>query len=297
MPSKVADLLIASLRPSIRITFQDDVEIQVGQSRFAGWPDVPADFKWPTCVGAPNTAWWTSFHAAERRRLGPRAVSALPAEPAQMYEVPKPLSLLAQINLTELPGGWDVGLPQSGQLLFFCDIGDELVFGGASEPLDRWRVIWLNAPDPLELMPRPGEDPAEPPPAAALCFEPEWTLCDDVRMELDGEEEESAFLRVREMLIGNWGSTQHRLMGHPQAIQGGLEYDAELTLRQGLYDDGIREAEVDRVRESWRLLLQLDGDEDFEWWWGDVGRMHFMIRQEDLERQRFDRVAAVMQCH
>ena len=50
-----------------------------------------------------------------------------------MYSEPKPLSLLAQLNLAEIPRDVPLDLPDRGQLLFFCDTGDELVFGGASK--------------------------------------------------------------------------------------------------------------------------------------------------------------------
>jgi uncharacterized protein YwqG len=52
------------------------------------------------------------------------------------------------------------------------------------------------------------------------------------------------------------------------------------------------------ARATWRSLLQLDEeDEGLRWSWGDVGRMHFMIRDADLRAMRFDQVMAELQCH
>jgi uncharacterized protein YwqG len=47
---------------------------------------------------------------------------------------------------------------------------------------------------------------------------------------------------------------------------------------------------------SWRLLLQLDTDDDLGWMWGDVGRLYFTIRQEDLAAYDFSRAWMVLQC-
>jgi uncharacterized protein YwqG len=49
---------------------------------------------------------------------------------------------------------------------------------------------------------------------------------------------------------------------------------------------------------DWRLLLQLDSEMggDQEVLWGDVGRIYFWIRDEDLRAGRLDRTWTILQC-
>jgi uncharacterized protein YwqG len=46
---------------------------------------------------------------------------------------------------------------------------------------------------------------------------------------------------------------------------------------------------------SWRLLLQLDTDEQPDWEWGESGRIYFWIRQSDLAENAFAHVWLVLQ--
>jgi uncharacterized protein YwqG len=44
------------------------------------------------------------------------------------------------------------------------------------------------------------------------------------------------------------------------------------------------------------LLLQIDSDDALGSVWGDLGRVYFWIRDQDLAARRFDRIWHVMQC-
>jgi len=305
-PADYAGKLIASLRPSVRIRCVDwEEEPRLGQSRFGGWPDVPPSFEWPTCIGLSNPRWWRGYYEDQygkglsddtiiegnRKTLGELVNGP-------MYSRPKPLTLLAQLNLSEIPREAELGLPDRGHLLFFCDMEDELVFGGSYEPLDRWRVYYFDVPsDALVRTPGPADDPDNVPASCALRFEPEWTVDEDLQYTLSDEEAKS-FDRVRELLIGNWGVAHHRLLGHPQPIQSTkFGHSAELTLRQLGYGEDLSEAQVEEANRAWRSLLQLDEDGELRWSWGDAGRFHYVIRDEDLKCRRFDRVMVELQCH
>jgi uncharacterized protein YwqG len=305
-PASYAEELIASLRPSVRIgCVAEDEEWPLGCSRFGGWPDVPRAFDWPTCVALSNPGWWRGYYEDKYKRPlrddeyiegGLRTVGELVNRP--MYSEPKPLSLLAQLNLAEVPRDLPLDLPARGQLLFFCDTGDELVFGGATEPHDRWRVYYFDVPpDALVRTPGPADDPDNPPAVRAVRFAPEWTVDEDLRYRAS-DDETAAFERVRHMLVGDWGRAQHRLLGHPQPIQSAsLGPNAEVTLRQLGFGEGLPEADAVEAKRAWRSLLQLDGDDDLRWDWGDAGRFHFAVRDEDLKARRFDRVMVELQGH
>jgi hypothetical protein len=55
---------------------------------------------------------------------------------------------------------------------------------------------------------------------------------------------------------------------------------------------------VDGFSESacLRLLLQLDTDDDLGWMWGEVGRLYYLIRQEDLAARDFSHAWMTFQC-
>ena len=48
--------------------------------------------------------------------------------------------------------------------------------------------------------------------------------------------------------------------------------------------------------KDWRLLLQIDSDENCEMMWGDVGRIYFWIKTEDLKNRDFEKVWLILQC-
>jgi uncharacterized protein YwqG len=48
---------------------------------------------------------------------------------------------------------------------------------------------------------------------------------------------------------------------------------------------------------AWRLLLQIDSDDDLGLRWGDCGRLYFGMRADDLRAERFERVVITWQSH
>ena len=298
----LADQMIDSLRRSVRITLREaNEDLFIGQSRFGGWPDVSANFEWPMCVGLPTAAAVKIAQRSARSSSSARFSGSTYQKKLDaykpLYDPPKPLSLLAQINLAELPSGWDIGLPSAGQFLVFCDVDDEIISGGYDEPHDRWHVCLLDdSPEPLVEMVRPGDDAERRPAIRGLNFLPEWTISDELQYHADSELS-AMFNRVREMLEHH-GWPRHRLLGHAQPIQGQLAYAAELTFRHDVPAGEMSEAEIEATQRRWRSLLQLGEEENkLNWSWGDIGQMHFMILNEDLENSRFDRVTAELQCH
>ena len=81
-----------------------------------------------------------------------------------------------------------------------------------------------------------------------------------------------------------------------------MELECELVTH-GLYCGDATGYEDPRAKEleissrQWRLLLQIDSDDSAEMMWGDVGRVYFWIREEDLRQARFDRTWTILQCH
>ncbi len=299
-PGPLAQRMIDSLRRSVRITTRPaPADPPAGESHFGGLPDVPAGFEWPTCRGFQTENGLKQARRSARQSSGGRFTgSAYHAKSGgfekPMYDKPKPLSLLSQFNLADLPANWDVGLPADGQLLVFCDMGDTLVFGGAIEPHDRWRVYWIptSAGPPAERA-VPGGEEAKPA-RLSLEFHSEWTIYDDLRYQELNEDAQAVACVRKALTVDVYG---HRLMGHANPVQGNLGYGAEETLRQP--DDGERFSDEasEEAQVRWRSLLQLDEEKALNWSWGDAGLMYFSILDEDLTQRRFDRVMAELQCH
>ena len=93
------------------------------------------------------------------------------------------------------------------------------------------------------------------------------------------------------------------LGGFPDYIQHDPKLEAHL-ISHGLYcgdesgysqgkERGLFPGAVD-----WELLLHLDSEETAEvCLGGDVGRVHFLIRKDDLRERRFEKTWLVFECH
>ncbi|WP_374454694.1 DUF1963 domain-containing protein [Nocardioides sp.] len=77
------------------------------------------------------------------------------------------------------------------------------------------------------------------------------------------------------------GFDTHQLGGHPTPQQGPVEYEVEQVRRavDGEPFDWGDPAVVDAL-PRWRSLLQLASDERAEMMWGDVGQLHWLVRDD-----------------
>jgi uncharacterized protein YwqG len=131
---------------------------------------------------------------------------------------------------------------------------------------------------------------------------PELTLPDDLPEVKYGTDAYEAYRRLCEELTEGGGSTHHRVLGHPQLIQNPMELECQLA-SNGVYCGNSEGYQSDQAKvleqgaADWRLLLQIDTDEEGPgWMWGDVGRLYFWLRSQDLTSLRFDNVWLIFQC-
>ncbi len=275
-PKRVREAIRQSLLPSVRLEVRaaGRAEPGIGRSRVGGLPDLPAGLSWP-------------------RRIPGGA----------------PLSFLAQFNLAEVaPYDPEGRLPRQGMLWFFYD-AEEQPWG--FDPADRgaWRVIYADV-DPAGLV-RLGSPEALGTEwifrEATVGFRRELTLPPLESGFVQGlnlsREERGRYMDLEEAVHRLYGGENiHRLLGHPQPIQGDMQLECQLV-SHGLYcgtSEGYQDPQAEALRPGaadWRLLFQLDSDFDATgMMWGDVGRLYFWIREQDLRERRFADVWMVLQC-
>jgi uncharacterized protein YwqG len=287
LPAPWRDAVIAHLEPAIRIaaTRWTHGDPLAGRSRWGGDPELPDDWQWPT--------WKASI-----REYSLGAWSKSP--PRERH-----LDFLGQFNLEEVASFEPHALPGKGMLYFFYDV-DSQQWG--FDPDDRGCAQVLYYPGELAaLKPRPCPIPrsviAEP---CIMRFSQEWTAPDPEEnaalfaSATDRYELAESLGELRQDLGGAEGP-EHQLFGHSNNIQGPMRLECQLAFN-GVYAGGTsrfddRVGDLEPGAEDWRLLLQVDTDEDGPgWMWGDCGRIYFWIRKQDLARHDFSKCWLVLQC-
>jgi len=262
-----AEAILATLRPSIRLTARQlamDM-FALGGSRFGGVPDLPDGMSWPVQAG---------------RRL----------------------EFLAQIDLweaakvTPLPG-----MPQEGWLTFFYD-AEKQPWGFDPKDAGGWRVLFFSG-EPTSLR-RADVEPAFPP--CMLHMEYESCLPDvfdsTVGVEMESPERRFLYGELRDEIQASEEEIEHRLGGLPTLVQDDMRLQCQLASNEvhcgGPLDgkDPLLET-LSPGAADWDLLLQIDTDEDEPgWMWGDVGKIYYWLRRQDLEARAFHKAWLVLQC-
>lgn len=262
------DLIAAAALPSARLVGAGPgEEPPVGASKIGGEPDLGEGLDWPAGAGGP-------------------------------------LSFIAQVDLAAvaecLP---DSGLPRDGLLSFFYDAENQ---PWDSEAGDRtaWKVVLTAdtrslrrhaAPDgvvaflPVTLMPRY-----------------ELTVPFGRTMEARGfgldDGARERYFDLQDVFADDFqpedrGTARHRMLGHPDAIQGDMRRRIEGVLRGGIDIDAAETPELDEAAKRWVLLLQVDSDNHADTMWGDTGRLFFWIPEEALAAGDFSAVFVQLQCY
>ena len=235
-------------------------------------------------------------------------IGGLPNLPAGL-EWPKwkgvPLAFLAQIDLRESPESRPIeNLPPSGQLYFFYDL-EQTTWG--FDPADRgsWRVLYSNDP--------PSRKPSTVPAGLSadgvyyerrVSFRGIRSMPDVLRFEPDYRRiPDDVFDTVGELKTAPFeGRPQHQIAGYPTPVQDdAMELECQLV-SNGLYcgdPSGYQDPRVAALKpgaHEWKLLLQLDTDDDAGMMWGDGGMLYFWIRGSDLAERDFSNVWMILQC-
>jgi len=242
-------------------------EIAVGQSKIGGQPDLPKNIEW--------------FKEDDGKRL----------------------SFIAQINLAEV-ASFDKSkqLPPQGILYFFYSAEQE-AWGFDIKDKDKFKVFFydgnlseLKRQDfPKDLVEHSRYNPCK------LIFQSSVSL---PNLEQDyvsarfTESESDKYLEITEDL----DVESNKLLGHSDNIQGPMELECELVTN-GLYCGDAtgyndrKAKELAKNADSWTLLFQVDSNyEEAGMIWGDMGRLYFWIKKDDLKNKRFDKCWLISQC-
>jgi uncharacterized protein YwqG len=262
-----ADALVGLARPSIRLNpTSPPTDDGPGTTALGGEPDLPETTDWP-----------------------------------RFRDVP--LSFVAQVNLADVTS-LDMGglLPTSGLLSFFYE-SSQSVWG--FDPADRggWAVLFTPAGVPIAHRAAPSGIPNDARYGrrglrvdAETTYAP-WEFAEVASLGLSRDE----LFAYAQALGDGEDLPVHRLLGDPQPIQGDMQLECQLV-SNGLYcgdPSGYSDPRADVLRHGavdWRLLLQIDSDDDAGMMWGDVGRIYYWMRRDDLAARAWDAAWLILQC-
>lgn len=280
----LGDWLVANKRPGVQLV----AATKPGFSKLGGVPDVTSGFTWPI-AGKSRSMW--------------------------RFVRERPMAFLAQIDLAEVGDQDRSGLlPRSGRLWFFYDYrGSPWGF----DPQHRlgWRVFFDAEGGPVTPARVPGPTVGRKAtgdvfPERLVAFKQVVTYPDlelwEAGTQLDGVAQErldEVCERFSEAIGKEEEGDGHQMLGHAAPIQGPtMELECQLA-SSGIHTGGAKLKPEDERRVQalsagagdWVLLLQLNSIEAL-WMWGDLGRLYFWIRKQDLARKDFSNVWVVLQC-
>jgi uncharacterized protein YwqG len=254
--------MISSLTaPAIHVL----TSLEASLSHFGGSPRLPKDVRWPEFEG---------------RKLG----------------------FLARLSLSEiqvaLPIEW---LPKSGALLFFYDL-ERQPWG--FDPKDRGSSAVLIVPD----LPAPVSGRGAPTDGA---LPQRNVVFRRIESHPSSERESVRSLDLTDREHDKLGdiaysvfekSPQHQIAGFPSPVQGDeMELECQLA-SNGLYcgdSSGYTDPRVDKLKVgagSWKLLFQMDSDDELNVMWGDAGIIYYWIEESAARSGDFSNAWLILQC-
>jgi uncharacterized protein YwqG len=263
----------------LRTELDDAAAAGPGSSRLGGHPDLPEGFVWPAYEGEPQ-------------------------------------SFVAQINLAEISAfDRDGMLPAEGLLSFFYD-SEQRVWGFDPKETGAWAVHYF--PDIEALAPAPtsaGIDPIfgalglrEPTPAEPFVgvglrasTERTWPPWESSAIGALGLTRDESFEYAGIFDDEEEDLPVHRLLGHPDPVQGDMQLECQLVSHGRYCGDGSGYTGEEAARLApgavgWHLLLQIDSDDDANMMWGDAGRIYYWMHRDALAGRRWHEAHLILQC-
>ena len=202
-----------------------------------------------------------------------------------------PLSFMAQINLAEIaPFDIEDKLPSSGLLLFFYCLNEDGGWPwGELKDVGGWRVFHFEG----ELTRADVPVEAQSPEMVNTATIAPQIFCDvpNNLYWIDGEaiekldESEVKENRKCEKFLESLQTPRRslKMLCHPVVIQHDARCETVWMTKRDAPDD-------------WIVLLQMDGDDELDWMWGDAGAMFYLMHRDDLANRDFDKCWLNAQC-
>lgn len=263
--SKYYEMIKPQVRDRIDIDLNpaDDDIMRIGQSKVGGKPDLPVKTEWPkTDDGVP-------------------------------------LAFIAQINCEEAAAFDKSGLlPKTGLISFFYSAEQE-AWGFDPADYDKFSVLFTDG-ETLHRREVPGTVPED-----ALYISNEMIFSRSLSLPTNENEvidrviAKDDFDTYLDVSVG----VENQMFGYANNVQGEMELECQLVTN-GLYcgdSTGYQHKRVSQLKagkKDWVLLFQIGSeDEKTGMMWGDVGRLYFWIKKQDLEMRRFDKSWFALQCY
>jgi uncharacterized protein YwqG len=272
---RVAGAIVERASTCLRLstTPMNDDSIEVAATKLGGAPDLPAVTPWP-------------------------------------FREKTPLSFIGQINVATLPNF--AGLPQlpaNTLLSFFYDTAQS---PWGFDPNDKggWQVLAspLSSGSPLQRRSPPALISDDGKFRSCLVSMKEAISLPDpfslivAKLDFTQRERESYFDLFEQFAGTEATGEHHQLLGHAGQIQNDMQLKCQLV-SNGIYCGDTkgwadpRRHDLEGDADQWRLLLQVDTDENTGMQWGDSGRLYYWINASSLRSASFDDVWLALQCY
>jgi uncharacterized protein YwqG len=214
----------------------------------------------------------------------------------------RPLGFLARLSLREMnDAGRLPWLPADGSLLFFYDL-DEMPWGYRADHKTSFSVLYVA--DLEQPLSGDGESCAEPSFAHQnVLFRPAISYPSAERPEIVGlklsDDDRDEYFELNNDSFGDL--PQHQVGGFPNPIQNddmerdchliaaGIDCDAQVPRDQ-------RAMQLAEGVKNWRLLLQLDSDDQLGLSWGDFGKIYFWVEEAAAREGDCSNAWLILQC-
>jgi uncharacterized protein YwqG len=250
----------------------------------------------------PAVHFWPAIEPQRTRIGGGLPIeSALTSFQTESDKVP----FLAALDMEELQRTMKIDwLPATGTIFFFYDHDKQEAWGfdpGDKRYFDvKYSDVRLSQVTRAQTSKNLGKLGGFPLKASLMQSVPSWERPVVEQLELTDEESEV----WGEAVFNSFGyHPHHQVGGYPCAIQNDdMELECQLVTNglncgdsSGYHDP--KAAALEAGKDDWRLLFQIDSDEDAGLMWGDVGTVYFWIKEQDARDLKFDRAWMILQCH
>ncbi len=107
---------------------------------------------------------------------------------------------------------------------------------------------------------------------------------------------------IYDILYESCEENSNKILGHSNNIQDGMELECKLVTN-GLYCgderayEGPKRFELEKNIPDWKLLLQIDSNEETDMMWCDYGKIYLWITKQNLKDKKFENSWLVLQCN